>query len=565
MMNADEARMKSETWFESLVWSRGLDRSMFDLDGKVPFPTYGLRLKSVFGVVSQPDKLAVDWFSYLLEARKDFQLRLIASVFPACSTTEDDLGRFLVLQSCNSGRAKIRLFPERSLTIRATSLLCAIDVDNQARMVVGSCDNMGFADQSPSQIQVSAPVSQDLLDALCRTFDQVWSRSGELTEERIRQFPKLVLPAGTAEGARLWQSFLDACVPLDDQPDSVGDAPDVATAEQASSPTQEIGVKRLQPIERELSLLFRLGKIAILDESSRMKPLDVPLKPEWFGQESLIKAGSIKSSTSMKISPFEPNEFSKLEKLRTAFADLLAATSFSLANKVRWMPDRVQPRFWKEVDLLKRRWKTMLDEIVGSDPREFLNLRRTKIHNDAQEVYERFHPGQKIGADSLRWIEEEIGKRIRHLFETPYEPRFSFSGMQYEFSDKDGRGGSCAHAASLLLDMAKIQREAFLKTPSWQRRAGVVGDKEGLAQDLDLLRDIVRPDEHGYYGCSGAQEQLNRLEELASTSDRDLALCTILFEMITGRRPKDMDEESPVAGGLALQGIAIPEDDDFPF
>ncbi|QQS03383.1 MAG: hypothetical protein IPK50_13830 [Fibrobacterota bacterium] len=544
--------MEPESWQWSSVWSGSSWESGEVFLRDFCYSRGGPSIKTVFGVVSQPTVTSAGFFSEMLANQPGCLLRLVASVVPVCATKVSDLDAFEAIQSTKNGRAEFRIFPEYSMQTMATSFLCMIDQNDCVRVVVGSCLDLGLVNLSPTQLQVSTIIPPDLVEMLSREFDRLWSCSGSLNKDLIEKFPSLVLPEGSYAAAELWEKFQRECIASQApaEPISEGVQAELVPVERINSITSTIGVKRMAPVERHLVALFRMGRIPIFDASSRLKPIDVPLKPEWFNVDRKFSAGAIRSTTSMRISPFLDEEFKRLEAHRCEVSDLIAAYSFSLGNRVRWMPDRARPAFEEAIRHLGKRWKTVTLEIVGGNPYQFLNSRQDKIQADAQQAYSRYHPGERIPKSSLNSIEAEIDKRLHRMINTDFEPVISFTPLQYELADSNGKGGSLSLACSLLSDMVRFQREAIVRTPSWMQRTSAVASRdlradtpqpspaatrEALMETMDLLGDHSRATNTGKdWQKSNAQRDLQCLNEMEEESKPDLEYCTTLFEMIVG-------------------------------
>ena len=75
--------------------------------------------------------------------------------------------------------------------------------------------------------------------------------------------------------------------------------------EQLASPTEEIGVPKLDAFAEGVTRVFDLGALVSIDKLSRIPPLEAPVKPEWFGVDSFRKTGMVSAQTSIKVAPFD--------------------------------------------------------------------------------------------------------------------------------------------------------------------------------------------------------------------------------------------------------------------
>ena len=115
--------------------------------------------------------------------------------------------------------------------------------------------------------------------------------------------------------------------------------------EAVPSPTEAIGVPKLDPLSDYVARVFELGALVSVDKLSRIPPLEAPVKPEWFGVDSFRQTGMVKAQTSIKVAPFDETTLKKIDRLRRVSGELLPRYSFALADRVRWMPKQAIPLF----------------------------------------------------------------------------------------------------------------------------------------------------------------------------------------------------------------------------
>lgn len=234
--------------------------------------------------------------------------------------------------------------------------------------------------------------------------------------------PNLVLPEGDVEASRLWEDYGRRCLAHESateppvraivDPES-GEVVLVDQNDEAvPSPTEAIGVPKLDPLSDCVARVCELGALVSVDKLSRIPPLEAPVKPEWFGVDSFRQTGMVKAQTSIKVAPFDESTLKKIDRLRRVSGELSPRYSFALADGVRWMPKQAIPLFEAALTSANDDAKKLLGQTMGDDIQAFLASQRERIRNDAQRMYEAYHPGGKIPDNAVTNILDELKTRL---------------------------------------------------------------------------------------------------------------------------------------------------------
>ena len=213
-----------------------------------------------------------------------------------------------------------------------------------AAVSVGPTENMGFAPASPSQANLASVVTAATFEACRNWFDYLWGIAGPLRPDVAAMMPNLVLPEGDVEAAQLWEDYRRRCLAHE----STTEPPVRAVVDPESgevvlvdpnnevvpSPTEAIGVPKLDPLSDRVARVFELGALVSVDKLSRIPPLEAPVKPEWFGVDSFRQTGMVKAQTSFKVAPFDESTLKKIDRLRRVSGELLPRYSFALADAI---------------------------------------------------------------------------------------------------------------------------------------------------------------------------------------------------------------------------------------
>ncbi len=480
-------------WPEPRV-SAGIGRYQTEL----PFEAAARTAISIFGVISALDAKAVNWMEGYLADNIDSQLRLVLSIHPTCRTTESDLENLLRLVDRHGKRAAFRVFPEASLLDRSSNLLCLCSSDGTTAISMGPTENMGFAPNSPSQANLACVVSAATLEACRKWFDYLWSIAGPLRQEVATTMPHLVLPEGDIEAARLWEEYRRQCFSYESSaeapikakidPDSGEVVLIDANNDVVSSPTEDIGVPKLDLLSEGVARVFELGSLVSVDKFSRIPPLEAPVKPEWFGVDSFRQTGVVRAQTSIKVAPFDETTLKKIDRLRRISGELLPRYSFSLADSVRWIPKQAIGLFESALTAANDDAKKLLGAAVGDDIEAFLASQRDRIRADAQRMYEAYHPGGKIPDSAVGNILEELKLRLDRTKGEKLIPKVAYSPVAFSSARSTEWSSPWGQAFQLLKGIAEFPREAMTNRFFWQ---GIRTDEDALIQAMDVVGDYL--------------------------------------------------------------------------
>ena len=400
------------------------------------------------------------------------------SIHPTCRTSESDLQDLIRLVERHGDRAAFKVFPEASLLDRSSNLLCLCGADGSSAVSVGPTENMGFASASPSQANLASVVTAATFEACRKWFDYLWGIAGILRPDVASSMPNLVLPDGDVEAARQWEDYRRRCLGNEsdiEQPLRAAIDPESGEVvlfdqndEPVPSPTEAIGVPKLDQLADSVARVCELGALVSVDKLSRIPPLEAPVKPEWFGVESFLHTGMVRAQTSIKVAPFDEATLKKIDRLRRVSGELLPSASFALADGVRWMPKLAIPLFEAALTEANSEAKKLLGATVGDDVDAFLMSQRERIRTDAQRMYESYHPGGKIPDSAVANILEELRSRLEKTKADKLIPRVAYSPVAFNPSQKSEWSSPWGQAFALLKGIAEFPREAMTNRFFWR-------------------------------------------------------------------------------------------------
>ena len=495
---------------------------------------------SLFGVVSAIDARAANWLQGFLADCQGTKLRLVISIHPTCRTSDSDLQNLLRLVGRYGERAAFKVFPEESLIDRSSNLLCMRGPAGETAVSVGPTENMGFAPYSPSQANLVCGVSAVTFEACRKWFDYLWSFAGPLRPEVATSMPQLELPEGDIEAARLWNAYRRECLehPSQSEP-PVHEKVDPETGEVVleddegnviPSPTEAIGVQKLDPLSKSVARVFDFGALVSVDKLSRIPPLEAPVKPEWFGVDSFRQTGMVRAQTSIKVAPFEETTLNKIDRLRRVSGELLPRFSFALADGVRWIPKQAIPLFEAALTAANDDAKKLLGATMGDDVESFLNSQRKRIHEDAQRMYSAYHPAGAIPESAVSNILEELKARLNKTKADKLIPKVAYSPLAFNPSQSSEWSSPWGQAFALLKGVAEFPRKAMTDRFFWR---GLRTDENALVKAMNVAGDYLVEDYGSRKALQRAEAELDLIKQLEEAPAEPLAKCRALWALIT--------------------------------
>jgi hypothetical protein len=352
--------------------------------------------------------------------------------------------------------------------------------------------------------------------------------------------PNLVLPEGDLEAAQLWEDYRQLCLAFDAGDEASVRAvvnPDTGEVEWLDnfgqpvlSPTEAIDVPKLDALADCVSRLFELGSLVSVDKLSRIPPLEAPVKPEWFGVDSFRQTGMVKAQTSIKVAPFDESTLKKIDRLRRVSGELLPRYSFSLADGVRWMPKKAIPHFEAALTMANNEAKQLLGQTMGDDIHAFLASQQERIRNDAQRMYEGYHPNGKIPDSAVFNILDELRARLDRTRADKLIPMVAYSPVAFNPSQKSEWSSPWGQAFALLKGVAEFPREAMTNRFFWQ---SIRTEEDVLVNAMDVAGDHLVKEYGSRKAMQRAAEELGLIKELEDAPGEPIEKCRALWSLIT--------------------------------
>lgn len=496
------------------------DIRSFELgSGYANVPPFEHILRNADGVMAfVPDlkESGIDLLETWLENSKSLQISLIVLLYPACATKQVDLIKLDQLLEKYADRLEIRLhFLKFIENIPLQMVMASNKNDNTYSLIYGPSSNFGLVDEwRADRINVVAHMESSLIEAFRRWFDWMWFRKSFVFRKELANIPHLVRPKGTEEARQMWSDYVHKCeseiesgyLSIDKSTGDVTLLPGEEMIRDKSPeeiqkifedlnnllPSTKSGFTRIDPISDEIVRLFRKGMQATINTKTRVKPLNTPISPRLFGDESLKTIGRISIKTSYSISIFSESETKKVESLRKSTRDLLNIFSFGISDGLRWVPLAAKELLKKEIDHRNTEAKKLLCAAIKSDSEnfnveEYIEKHDKILRKNVEEIFSKMYSGKMPDEYQFAIVKKEIASRINMALKNDLLPNISYNNILFDAPMSNSQSG-WESAYTLLLDIAKYPRKIIADGQYFKRNFKVI-DVEEVKKVMNVLDD----------------------------------------------------------------------------
>jgi hypothetical protein len=422
-----------------------------------------------FAVIGQVDYRVIADLERFLNSNPKLRIQILACVYPASSTQEDTLAELLQLTEQLRPRLEANLLPiaSDSETSPFTTVACVSKDNSQYR----------FWFENAKRLRISGDISGHFgmhIDADGAAFKMWLDRFVILRESAVpltaltARVPRLVPARGSLEAAESWRAYLDSCCELGSSclpPPTNAEGAKEVTQERTNAAVERMcrdaGIEPPDSLAPTLASILSKGHIVTINKSSRTPPLELPVKAEWLGVESLRSVGLLSRETKYRLRIFDDKTHKDLNNRRKGVTTLLKRLSFPIAENLHWMPHAAKPLFQKEWNRLEDEAQAIIHGLIGNDASTLAKRRRQAIEKDANQFYHEFHPNETIDAETVAKIMTGLEDRLRSAVSGDYLPGVSYASISFVPGPESTHVSNWAHARTLLVAIAKFVREAI--------------------------------------------------------------------------------------------------------
>lgn len=519
---------------------------MLNYEHTVPFQSLAEKSNSMFGIVYGIDENGVQWLEELIQKNDLLRCKLIVAVYPACSTKRSNLKGLLKIQFSHTvDQVAFHILTADRQSGAPSNTLCFINNKSQIYFSIGATPNFGLTPPRVGQVNFVFSGDAVLLESWRKWFDLVWAESAPLNDSTIK-IPNLVPAAGTVEAAEMWREYAEQCkqcMVTQDNSELTREKVEINIdtgeitiqsfeGEKKQTLSDELALPRLDPLAERISRIYEQGILINFSKLGRIPPLDAPIKPEWFGVETLRQVGSISRKTEYRISVLDPKTLRNLVNKKQAGPRILRQLSYSLGDNQHWMPYKVIPLFEKELERVNDEGLKEIIKALKGQPDTFVDAQQNRIVKDANEMYRDFHPNETLSESVINCILEEIKERLKKASIGKFIPDLIKNRVGFHYQQNTDWIAQWDQPLLLLLDVAQFPRKSV--TDSFFLR-GLRLNVGELLEAMDICDDHIVKDYRERNVQEQAKKELEMIETIKKSEADSQRKCEAILALMSGK------------------------------
>jgi hypothetical protein len=532
------------------------DTRVLDGSRRYPAPT-ALRdvvdtATHIRGLISGLDHRGVEWLRHLAKLPSLQACHLVLGLYPGCPTWDDVLLDALDIQEQASGSVQFRVRARRDGLDRPGNLLWVSRGSEPSILVVGNLGNGLITTRwDATDANLVLPLTDVGEHALINWFDLLHANSRPLTRDTAKA-PKLRLPDGTEEGARLWRDYLAKLAAVQSEQPAPVVNPETGAVDHPTDPPPSKQVIRVADVVRTIfprpdpvllavQTAMAKGSLVSLDRVDRIPPLDMPIRPEMLGEIGTRRVGGASRRVAYRVSLFDEKTQKQLNNRHADASTRLSAFSLMVRDGQRWMPQAAFSLFEPELAASQQKSReVLLVAIGGKAAADVVTALADKV---ARELRELAKQAGLTTAPPDRLLNEVLaGLRKRLEGHLGKEAAPGMTRMEAKLSlHEDEHHSPWGMVQTFLASAARLPREV-MSDPF--RMRGLVSKPEALLTAFDVFGDpLVKRYLDRQRVDDQARHQLEMVEEILGTETASpWHRAQALHRLITGAAPADVTQ-----------------------
>jgi hypothetical protein len=505
----------------------------------------------IFGLLEGLNDNGIDIIESLVTERQ-LKCMIIISVYAACDTRQNHLKRLAELQS-NRDSVSFRILTSDVWGGSKSSILyCKGPSHPDGLFMIGPSSNLGLVKKDLAQVNFVFRANSSLFTKWYNWFEWLWSKHAAPLNAETTEIPELVPAKGTEEAVRMWSEYIAevmlASLSGDAQvkPEVTVD-PDTGHVvvknedDETVQPIKEgLNIQKPDPFVEQIGSIFEKGDMVTINKFSRLPPLDMPIKAEWFGVESLRRQGAVSREVKYRISVIEQKTLRKLENKRKEIRQLLNKLSYPLADSVRWIPHPVKSLLQKEMERVNQEGQNLLKSEIGIDVKGFVEDQRSLIEKDINQMYQDFHPGKQINPKVIKQIINDLIDRLQNVMASQFIPEITYTPVNFSDNSDLKFNSPWTQAFLLLYSVAEFPRK--VATDTYFLR-GLRIDKDDLLKAMDVCKDRIIELYKKHRVEDLSKKELDYLITIKNTDVEDIKKCKAIYSLIEGKEWQNIEKD----------------------
>ncbi len=398
-------------------------------------------------------------------------------------------------------------------------------------LCIGSVGDIGLDPINPASFNVVFQPDDALRDKWRNWFQYLFSRSAPLTSDTAC-IPHLVPAIGDLAAAVLWKTYQQACqqtqngsLPTITVDENTGE---VVTVDGKPVDPWDSGETALDPLAQKLQEIYAHGYLVTVDETTRIKPLTIPVKATLLGQQAERAIGAIKQKQSFTLQVLDDEVEKAVEKCRKV-TDLMDLLSYMLSQGNRWIPEKAKELLDDELEERNQKGLEALREALGGDEvSKFIEKRRAKIRKDLDAMYQELGQGSAVPEDKVKVIFDEIQKRLNDALTARITPSATYNRISPTDLTQQADDKNWSQPLALLLRSARLIRESLTDSYFPRRFSAMSFTQDKFIKSMDIFGDMILKKSD----LKRAREELSNLQLIENQAGALKEKCNAVWQII---------------------------------
>ena len=317
----------------------------------------------ISGVIVGASFETVNWIKNVLSTSEEKRLCLILILHPAGPTRAEHLKSLLTAISANDGsnaQVSIRIRTMNNwlaadsvhMTLPPTVIQYHSTITGRTLMSIGSTGDLGHDLIDYGSLNLLFCPDDAVRDEWRRWFQYMFDIAAPLNPETC-DIPQLIPAKGDPKSDLLWWKYAALCSTHagsdDAKPTVDAQTGEVTkTADGKDVVAWDGGVTALDPLASIIQKLYADAWLVTVDETTRLKPVKIPVKATLLGQQPERAIGAVTQKQSFTLQVLDDSIEKEVESCRTV-TDLLELLAFPLSKGNRLLPNASKALLEKEV------------------------------------------------------------------------------------------------------------------------------------------------------------------------------------------------------------------------
>lgn len=523
----------------------------------------------ISGVLVDATERTLAWLEDLLCRNPARRIRLVVVISPACPTREEHLRAFLKLSESHrtekGGSLDVRILAMsdhygedcRHAVLPPTTIQAHISKSGETWTCIGSVGDSGHGPVFTGSLNLVFRSDPALRNAWRKWFQYLQGSAARLTEETC-QIPHLVPPQGTEEAALAWAEFMATCAQNGDEESGsptvdpeTGEV--IADADGNPPDPWDGGDTALDALAEKFQEIYAAGSLVSVNELTRIKPLEIPVKAALLGQSSVKTVGTLTQKQSFSLKIFDEHICKEIDKCRK-IADLVEVLSFPLSLGNRWLPNAAKPLLERELEARNERGLKTLVEALGGKPDslatitgasdeekkvrqdkiqslvgDFIARKKEVILADLNQMYRDLKRGDAVPDDKVKEVLDEVEERLSAALGARVTPTCTYNSLAAPDLSSTALDDNWIQPLSLLEEAAVKFREQLANPFYFDRKfSGKAFTKEEFLQTCNVFEDrIVAVPEY-----DRAKAEIVQIKEIMEGETTPKEKCQAVWQLV---------------------------------